>query len=133
MGTEHIVRRAKKNVRERRMAECLRGLKDNFDKVEYKLHTVQKKGRVQDRKRKKVVLDPIPPSVVRGEMNAELWEVECRLHAEAGLRPPLPLTQQMPKNGVTSSASGHMIGLVPFSHIIAQARKMYLRGATYAV
>ena len=84
-----LVRRARKSIRERRMKACINDLNSNLTKVEMRVFKEQKKER--DMKRKALgVADPVPKDVLQGRMNPELYEIECRLHEEAGLPKPLP-------------------------------------------
>lgn len=84
-----LVRRARKSIRERRMKACLNDLTSNLTKVETRVFLMQKMGR--EKRRKQLGLaEPVPKDILEGKMNLELFEIECRLHEEAGLpKPPL--------------------------------------------
>jgi hypothetical protein len=137
------VRRARKSVRERRMAACLRELTTNFDKVELKAHRVQKQKRLQRKKRLGVTAPPLPEDVKAGRMTPELWRIEAALHRAAGLPAPVPLLSQleafdrsiagrgfaekMARAGrsvnVVASGVGMMVGFVPFTRLRVWAGK----------
>lgn len=121
------IRRARKSLCERRLAASQRELDSNFDRVELKAHEAGKRQRAVERRRKGIVLPPVPADVKKGIMNEELYEIECRLCKEAGL--PIP---RRPYNlgGAGSGGEGgdvKRIGLVNFMWIIEQAKAMYLR------
>ncbi len=80
-----LVRRARKSIRERRMKKCLDELTHNLSKVELRVHGHLKKRRMERRP-----LEPLPRHVMDGKLDEELYEIECRLHREAGLPPPEP-------------------------------------------
>jgi hypothetical protein len=70
------------------------------------------------------VLEPLPASIVRGEMNEELFRAECELHEAAGLPPPTPLAQQLREQRKTSATSDvdRLVGVVPFAALVAQVQ-----------
>ncbi|ORC84344.1 uncharacterized protein TM35_000461630 [Trypanosoma theileri] len=115
-----LVRRARKSIRERRMKACMRDLSANLERVEMRVYKQQKHQRQQQRR--VAGLRPenfVPPDVLRGEMNAELHEIECRLHREAGLPPPPPLHLQMrgDRKHDTQRPGTRRIGFVEFGAI----------------
>lgn len=115
-----LVRRARKSIRERRMKACINDLNSNLTKVEMRVFKKQKKER--DMKRKALgVADPVPKDVLRGRMNPELYEIECRLHEEAGLPKPLPY-QGYKQDLVRSRATIHCIGFIGFRTILQAVR-----------
>ncbi|RNE94903.1 uncharacterized protein Tco025E_10293 [Trypanosoma conorhini] len=111
-----LVRRARKSIRERRMKACLNDLSANLEKVEMRVFRQQKKER--ERKRRAAgVSGGVPRDVLMGKMNPELYEVECRLHREAGLPPPPP-----PEGWAQASRSSAVrrIGFVEFGVVAAE-------------
>ncbi|ESL09659.1 hypothetical protein TRSC58_02618 [Trypanosoma rangeli SC58] len=111
-----LVRRARKSIRERRMKACLKDLSANLEKVEMRVFKQQKKER--DRRRRVAGVNcGVPRDVLMGKMSLELYDVECRLHREAGLPPPPP-----PEGWAQRSGSGAVrrIGFVEFN-VIAKA------------
>lgn len=105
-----LVRRARKSLTERRMKVCLSELTNNLAKVELKVHNHLKQTREAKRASRGEVRPPVPADVVAGIMNEELYEIECRLHREAGIAPPPPFAGKR-------SASKY-VGMVPFSELV---------------
>lgn len=115
-----LVRRARKSIRERRMKACINDLNSNLSKVEMRVFREQKKERDSKRKAHGAG-DLVPKEVLNGRMNPELYAVECRLHAEAGL--PKPLSYQGYKEDlIRSRATTHCVGFVGFRTILQAIR-----------
>ncbi|KAK7197352.1 hypothetical protein NESM_000682500 [Novymonas esmeraldas] len=115
-----LVRRARKSIRERRMKACINDLNANLSKVEMRVFREQKKER--DTKRQELgIAGPVPREVVNGQMNPELYAVECRLHAEAGLPKPLPY-QGYKEDLARSRATTHCVGFVGFRTLLQAVR-----------
>ncbi|EAN80310.1 uncharacterized protein TEOVI_000715600 [Trypanosoma equiperdum] len=85
-----LVRRARKSIRERRMKACLKDLSSNLEKVEMRVFRQQKQKRQQQQRKGAGNHITVPPDVLRGVMNPELYHIECRLHQEACMPPPPP-------------------------------------------
>lgn len=126
-----VVRRARKSLQERRLNTLQRDLDSNLDRVELKAHQAAKVERAKQRRRKGIELPPIPESVLRGEMTEELFEIDCRLHREAGLypprRPPELLAAQRAAGKKDAPAGARSVGLVPFHAFMEQVVRMYQR------
>lgn len=136
-----LVRRARKNIRERRMKACLNDLNANLSKVEMKVFLKQK----QERERKRMALsgvrELVPKSILAGRMTPELYAIECRLHEEAGLPKPVPYPEYvqdvraMKKTGgggidgefspLLSLKKPPWIGFVPFSALLTAVNERY--------
>lgn len=115
-----LVRRARKSIRERRMKACINDLNSNLSKVEMRVFKGQKKER--DAKRLAAgIAGPVPRDVLAGRMNPELYEIECRLHKEAGLPRPLPY-QGFKLDRMRSRATAHCVGFVGFRSILQAIR-----------
>lgn len=115
-----LVRRARKSTRERRINACLKDLNSNLEKVELKAFRAQKTMRDRRRTNSGQRLASIPDSVRRGVMTRELYEVECRLHAEAGIPPP-PTTEFGPRS--ENVGGQNRIGFVTFGEIARAVRR----------
>lgn len=113
-----LVRRARKSLIERRLKVLERDLQSNLDKVEDRAYNFQKTKRQSHRK---VTID-IPQYVRDGVLDADLFAIECRLHAEAGIPPPKPPTNL----AAGASQVKHMVGFLPFEivvHVVKRAQK----------
>lgn len=118
-----LVRRARKSIRERRIKASLKELTTNLEKVEMKAHLHNKERRKRKRETVGAAKEPIPPSVLRGEMNEELFQIECQLHAAAGLPPPVSLEQQLAASSkARADRSARIIGFVTFKNIVDSLR-----------
>jgi hypothetical protein len=104
---------------ERRLNGLQRELDSNFEKVEMRAHIQAKHERAEKRRRSGATSIEVPPSIRRGEMDDELYGIECRLHREAGLPPPVREFQKV--------KDVRRLGLVPFSRVVAQAVAMFQR------
>eukprot|EP00758_Cryptobia_borreli_P001387 Tbor_TRINITY_DN2198_c0_g1::TRINITY_DN2198_c0_g1_i1::g.5504::m.5504 len=113
-----LVRRARKSIRERRMKECQTELSKNLDKVEMRVHVRKTKVKAERMRVRGTHVAPIPQDVLAGKMNPELYEIECRLHAEAGLPPPAPY------EGYEPIPNRRTIGFVSFHTFIKIVRQM---------
>jgi hypothetical protein len=103
------------------MKVCLSELTTNLSKVEMKVHRHLKQKREDRRASRGQVLEPIPQDVVDGYMNEELYEIECRLHRDAGIPPP-------PKfRGGKGSATKKSVGMVLFSEILQAVRHKFAK------
>jgi hypothetical protein len=121
------------------MKECLNELTKNFDIVEMKVHRHQKAKRQEKKKRRGDDTDPVPASVRQGILSEELYQVECQLHAQAGLPPPerpsylpdpnaKPTSQQESGEGRVygpapqGGPSQKRVGMITFSQLIAAVK-----------
>ncbi|CUG87828.1 Hypothetical protein, putative [Bodo saltans] len=115
-----LVRRARKSLVERRMKVCLSELTSNLSKVEMKVHRHLKQKREDRRTSRGQALEPIPQDIIDGWMNEELYEIECRLHREAGIPPP-------PKLRGMKGAAKKSVGMVLFSDILQAVRHKFAK------
>uniref|UniRef100_A0A7S1QUQ7 Uncharacterized protein n=1 Tax=Neobodo designis TaxID=312471 RepID=A0A7S1QUQ7_NEODS len=113
------IRRARKSLPERRLNGLQRELDSNFEKVELRAHLKGKQERAAERRRRGLDVPELPASVRRGEIDDELFGIECRLHREAGLPPP--------KREFAERQSVRRLGLVPFHRLVSQAVEMFKR------
>lgn len=122
-----LVRRARKNIRERRMKACLNDLTTNLSKVETKVFLKQKQER--EKKRKAMgVLEVVPKSILAGQMTPELYAIECRLHEEVGLPKPIPYSEYAQDVGApkgSSSKKTPLLGFLPFSVLLTAVQARY--------
>lgn len=117
-----LVRRARKNIRERRMKKLQRELVQNLEKVEKRTFAHLSKVRASKRKNTGQELPPVPAAVLQGKMNPELYHIECRLYEEAGL--PLPLPYEGYDAEEAKQLTNRRVGFLPFSLLINEVRKM---------
>lgn len=122
-----LVRRARKNIRERRMKACLNDLHANLSKVETKVFVKQKKER--ERKRKTMGIHvSLPKSILAGRMTPDLYAIECRLHEEVGVPRPQPYLEyeeDTRRNKIRCSTRCPRIGFLPFSLLMEAVNKKY--------
>ena len=67
------------------MKKCLDELTHNLSKVELRVH-----GHLKKRRMEKRPIEPLPRHVILGKLDAELYDIDCRLHREVGLPIPEP-------------------------------------------
>ncbi|EPY28215.1 hypothetical protein AGDE_10493 [Angomonas deanei] len=116
-----VVRRARKSLRERRMTECINDLAANLSKVEMKVYRKQRETRLQRRKRLGLA-GAVPADILAGKMNPSLYEVECRLHEEAGLPRPRPYPGYASDVAATR-AKVQRVGFVSFQTLLNVIRE----------
>lgn len=117
-----LVRRARKSLVERRMKACLNDLTSNLSKVEMKVHRHLKQKREDRRTSRGQTVEAIPQDILDGFMNEELYEIECRLHREAGIPPP-------PKFRGQKGAAKKCVGLVHFADMLQSVRHKFAKKA----
>lgn len=103
------------------MKACLNDLTSNLSKVELKVHRHLKQRREDRRASRGQQVEPIPQDILDGWMNEELYEIECRLHREAGIPPP----QKYKGMRDTVNTPKKMVGMVHFTEILQAVRHKF--------
>lgn len=122
-----LVRRARKNIRERRMKACLNDLHSNLSKVETKVFVKQKRQRERKRQTMGIYVS-LPKSILAGRMTPELYAIECRLHEEVGVPRPQPYPEYEEDIGgkkIRCPTRCPRIGFLPFSVLMEAVNMKY--------
>lgn len=105
------------------MKVCLDELTSNLSKVELRVHRHNKTRREEIREITGRSLEPIPEDVLNGYMNEELYNIECRLHREAGIPAPPPWRGSRRPAAAVNEAGAKRVGLLLFSDIVKAVRE----------